>query len=75
MKNEKQGISIVICTYNRAQILEKCLNYLVEQTESKENIEVLIIDNNSSDSTAEVVNLFCEMRHNFKYFPGGASRA
>lgn len=50
-------ISFVICTYNRSELLARCLKSLSKQiSESgRQNIEVLVVDNNSSDGTALVV--------------------
>lgn len=48
-------ISIAICTYNRAQSLEETLQQLVNVGEFLSQDELIIVDNNSSDNTAEVV--------------------
>lgn len=47
-------ISIVICTYSRAQLLRRTLMSL-EKLLDIEKAEVIVIDNNSLDDTAEVV--------------------
>ena len=44
-------LSIIIPTRNRAQYLDKMLDSLLQQTVSKEEFEVIIIDNGSTDST------------------------
>lgn len=53
-------ITVILCTYNRCQILAKALNSVAAQTlpESVE-WEVLVVDNNSRDQTREVVEDFC----------------
>ena len=51
-------LSIVICTYNRAELLRFCLQSLVEQQGQSMDYEVLVINNNSSDNTNEVVGEF-----------------
>lgn len=49
-------ISVVICTYNRAEILHRALKTVVSQeTESKFSFEIVVIDNASTDSTKAVV--------------------
>ena len=50
-------LSIVICTYNRKPFLELCLNSIIDQTEkySEKKIEVIVIDNNSSDNTKQFI--------------------
>lgn len=48
--------SVAICTYNGATRLPKVLDHLLVQTFTHAvNWEVIVIDNNSSDATAEVV--------------------
>jgi|GEM_PF-873820 len=49
-------VTIVVCTYNRAAMLEQALASLVElETESRFTYEVLVVDNNSSDATPETI--------------------
>jgi len=60
-------ISVIVCTYNRCQSLARTLASLVESAlpESVE-WEVLVVDNNSSDATREVVTQFAE-RHPLRF--------
>jgi glycosyltransferase involved in cell wall biosynthesis len=53
-------ISVILCTYNRAQSLIKALESVAAQT-LPESVqwEVLVVDNNSRDQTREVVEKFC----------------
>ncbi|MDZ4816299.1 MAG: glycosyltransferase family 2 protein [Verrucomicrobiota bacterium] len=52
-------LSIVICTFNRARLLEIVLESLKGQTKwNDERYEVLVIDNNSTDNTALVCEQF-----------------
>ena len=54
-------ISVCICTYNRGESLERTLDSLAEQNEiNLAAIEVLIVDNNCTDSTKNVVEKFRE---------------
>lgn len=48
--------SVIICTYNRSNNLPKCINHLTRQ-EGVEDLdwEVVVVDNNSTDRTQEVV--------------------
>lgn len=50
--------TIIICTYNRASILNKCLKSIVKQRSGKDLIELIIINNNSTDNTTDIVNSF-----------------
>ncbi len=57
----KNFISIIICTYNRAYLLERALQSLSLQTLNPERFEVIVVDDGSEDETAEVCG---EMRRN-----------
>ena len=46
--------SVVVCTFNRADLLQVCLETLVAQTLPSERYEIIIVDNNSADETAKV---------------------
>ena len=53
-------ISVIIPTRDRAKLLAICLESLAGQTMPREEFEVLVIDNGSTDSTAEVARSFCD---------------
>jgi len=53
----KPSISIVICTYNRAESLKELLDCLLNQN-IKDPYEVIVVDNNSKDSTKLMVESF-----------------
>ncbi|MFC1960136.1 glycosyltransferase family 2 protein [Chloroflexota bacterium] len=71
MNNNDQSASLVFSvafpTYNRADLLSDILDDLSKQTFPTENYEVLIIDNNSSDNTAEITQKYCAEHANFHY--------
>lgn len=48
-------ISVVICTYNRAALLSGALDSICQQTLAPNRYEILVVDNASTDKTAEVV--------------------
>lgn len=58
--------SVIVCTYNRAHIISRALDSLLQQT-CKE-WECIIIDDESTDDTKEIVNLFLEKK-DFRYLP------
>ena len=49
-------VSIIIPTRNSAEFLEKCLSSIKNQ--SYKNIEVIVVDNNSTDNTEEVAKKY-----------------
>ena len=51
-------ISIIICTYNRQKFIGECLECLSRQSLDPSTWEAIIIDNNSTDNTAEIVQNF-----------------
>jgi len=56
------AISVCICTYNRAESLRRTLSSLAAQREVLWNeYEILVIDNNCTDHTPEVVDSFKEL--------------
>jgi glycosyltransferase involved in cell wall biosynthesis len=61
-------ISVVICTYNRAELLANALQTLCDQTTNKSHYEVLVVDNNSKDNTSAVTEDFSLRYTNIKYY-------
>ncbi|KAF7771892.1 hypothetical protein PCIT_a1851 [Pseudoalteromonas citrea] len=54
----KWGISIVIPTYNRQELLQKTLLSLSRQRLCKSKFEVIVVDDGSTDSTESLVKSF-----------------
>lgn len=69
-------ITVVVCTYNRCDGILATLDDLAAQSfPAQIEWEVLIVDNNSSDRTSEVVGVFCHghadrFRYVFEPRPG-----
>jgi glycosyltransferase involved in cell wall biosynthesis len=61
------SLSVIVCTYNRAELLKKTLDSLVEQTLDSDKYEIVVIDDGSSDGTRQCVESFAE-RLPIKYF-------
>lgn len=51
-------VSVVVCTYNRADLLAVCLQTLADQTLNKSLYEVIVVNNNSTDNTQETAEDF-----------------
>jgi len=51
-------ISVVICTYNRADYIKDALESLYHQTLDKKKFEVIIANNNATDNTKEIVESY-----------------
>ena len=56
-------ISIIICTYNRQDCILRPLEALKE--ESFKDFEVILVDNNSSDRSPELIKDFCQKYPDF----------
>ena len=59
-------ISTIICTLNRAAYLQRAIQSLVDQTLPKEQYEIIVVDNGSTDNTKAVVEGF-EHFENLRY--------
>lgn len=53
-KQEKLRLSVAICTWNRAEMLDGCLASLTDQ-ELGEPFEIVVVDDGSTDATAATV--------------------
>ena len=51
-------ISVVLCTYNRSQLLRTALDSLVSQSLARSEYEIVVVDNASTDDTTTVVKGF-----------------
>jgi glycosyltransferase involved in cell wall biosynthesis len=72
-------VSIIVTTYNIEQYVEQCLESVAAQTLS--DIEVLVVDDGSSDSTPAKIEAFCAKDRRFvpvllgENSPGGVATA
>jgi glycosyltransferase involved in cell wall biosynthesis len=64
-------LSVVVCTYNRAALLAQVLESLSRQTIAPEQMEVIVVDNNSQDETADIAeSLLAQFKnHQFLHEP------
>jgi glycosyltransferase involved in cell wall biosynthesis len=60
-------LSVIICTYNRADRLLLALEALTKQTISSKEFEVLVVDNRSTDNTSAICKSFQARFANFRY--------
>lgn len=59
-------LSVVVCTYNRSELLSKCLDSLTDQTLAAHLYEVIVADNNSNDNTLLVARKYSRLLPNLK---------
>ena len=60
-------ISVLICTYNRANILAHAIESLCQQSVTPSEYEIIVVDNNSTDNTRAVVEQFSQRQPNLRY--------
>jgi glycosyltransferase involved in cell wall biosynthesis len=60
-------ITVAVCTYNRSSVLPRALDSLLMQTLSVDHFEILVVDNGSSDDTAEVVSVYRSRVRRLRY--------
>ncbi len=60
-------ISVVVCTFNRAQLLAKLLSTVGQQTLDSKEYEIIVVDNKSTDHTAEIAKEFASRHPNSRY--------
>jgi glycosyltransferase involved in cell wall biosynthesis/SAM-dependent methyltransferase len=60
-------LSVVVCTYNREELLKMTLDSLAGQTLGRDKFEIVVIDDGSSDGTRQCVASFAD-RLPIRYF-------
>lgn len=76
MENEQELISVIVPIYNIKEYLERCVTSILNQT--WKNLEVLLIDDGSTDGTGDLVDLLGEKDSRVRVFHkenGGSSSA
>lgn len=71
-----EKISLIIPAYNEGNYIEKCLKSIISQT--YQNLEIIIVNDGSTDNTLEVVNSFAKRDDRIRVFSknnGGVSSA
>lgn len=61
----KPAVSVILCTYNRAPYLLRCIDSVFAQTFT--DFELVIIDDGSHDATFDVVNQYINTYKNIRY--------
>lgn len=66
LSNNNYKISVIIPIFNNETLIHRTLMSIENQSFGIENIEVLMINDASSDNTKNVINAYADKYHNFK---------
>ena len=61
-------VSVIIPTFNRKEKLEHVLRSLSDQTYPAHKLEIIVVDDGSTDKTADLLEQMQKKIHNLKYF-------
>ena len=53
-------ISVIVAAYNQERFIGRCLRSLLHQTLSREEFEIIVVNDGSTDRTAYAIQLFCD---------------
>ena len=76
MENQQDLVSVIVPIYNMEKHLDRCLDSILRQT--YRNLEVLLIDDGSTDSSLEIMNDYAKRDERVRVFHkenGGVSSA
>ena len=60
-------ISIIICTYNREKYIGPLLESIAKNDYPKSEYEILLVDNNCTDNTHSICNMFAQQHADVKF--------
>ena len=52
------NVSVIVPVLNEEKYIKECLDSLLNQDYPKENLEIILVDGNSSDKTAEIIKKY-----------------
>lgn len=64
-KNSDILLSVIVPVYNCEKYLDECLSSLTRQGLNNKEYEVLVVNDGSTDRSAEIALSYCEKYHNF----------
>lgn len=67
-EHECERLSIIVLTYNRKRLLADCLKSLLAQTYSRDNLEIIVINDGSSDGTEQLAREVMSSHEHVRYF-------
>lgn len=64
---EQFDLSVVVSTYNRCMLLPAAIQSILDQDAKDLSYEIIIVDNNSTDNTKEIISRYSRDKSNLKY--------
>ena len=61
-------VSVIVPIYNTSKLLEKCVNSIVRQSISFDNIELILVNDGSTDDSEDVIKKLIKEYPSIKYF-------
>jgi len=62
--SKKKLISVIIPVYNVEKYIEKCIDSVINQTINLENLEIILVNDGSTDSSLKILKKYKEKYHN-----------
>lgn len=53
-------VSVVVTNYNYSKYIGRCIRSLLDQTASKVQYEIIVVDDGSTDNSREIINIYKE---------------
>jgi glycosyltransferase involved in cell wall biosynthesis len=66
MTDQRTTVSVIIPAHNEDAYIRQCLESIILQDYPEDLIEIIVVDNNSTDSTADVTKSFPQIGYFFK---------
>ena len=64
---QKPLFTVIIPTFNRSEILDKCLDSLNKQSVPPTDIQIIVVDDGSTDTTEKITTKWSKIFTNFEY--------
>lgn len=64
-------VTVIIPTYNSEEFLDSTIESVMNQSFGFENIELILVDDYSTDNTPELINSYCSKYENIKTYKSG----
>ena len=58
MNNSTKTVSVIIPVYNQEMYIGRCLRSLLDQSLNKNNYEIIVVNDGSTDKTLDIINGF-----------------